>query len=767
MMKRSLIPFALFPALVSAQNGDKKDTNFTPVVPAEMIPAAPVLSVKEALKGFQIAPGFVIEPIAAEPLVDKPVAIDIDPAGRLWVCEMTGFMPDLDGKGEELPQGKIVVLEDTNGDGVMDKRTVFLDQIVLPRAVSVFPDGVLFIDEHELQWVKRDGLKIVGKPEVVQKGLVGEGNPEHKMNGLMRNLDNWLYNAKSSKRLRRIDGKWVIQSTTDRGQWGITHDDYGRLYANNNSAFLIGEALAPDLLGDNSKANFKISAGVQIGSNNTWPIRVTPGVNRAYQSKKNGYPNDTLNPETFKLTDCTAASGPVIYRGTNFPKEWYGRAFSPEPSVNLLKVIDIQDKDAALKGSHPLGKTEFLATTDERFRPVNTYNSPDGSLMVVDMSHGILQHKFYLTSYLRQQYASRGLDKPATGVGRIYRIRSTSGKLEAKVNFETLTPAAIVPYLGHANGWHRDTAQRELINRADLSVVPALEKLAATSTNPLAQINAMWTLEGLGKLNATTVAWVLKSTQAKAVCSALWASTKLNEAELAKLAPVLIALPSADKETQIYLARALGQIGTPAAYDRLVQLLEADPANASLQAAAVTGLKKHEQEFKTHLKDKLANSKLAGWLDKAIAGPGKANTETQGLSPEHLASFERGKKMYIGEAACFGCHGSKGEGVTSLGPPLDGSEWVTESQERLLKILLRGLTGPITVDGTKYTPTSDMPGLALNPMMDNQKIADIATYIRHEWSNRADQVKPETVDKARKATEAQGTKPYTAAELGK
>jgi hypothetical protein len=292
-MLRYLSVAALLPALCFAQSGDKKDhANMDPVVPANLVPPAPVLSVDEALKTFKMAPGFVIEAYAAEPLVDKPVAIDYDPAGRMWICEMIGYMPDIDGKGEDIPQGRIVVVEDTDGDGKADKRTVFLEKLLLPRAVAVFPDGILFTDNSNLLWIKRDGLKPVGQPEVAATDFIEAGNVEHKSNGLMHGLDNWLYNAKSGKRVRRINGKWVMENTIFRGQWGIAKDNYGRLYHNHNSAFLYGDNVAPNLLQGNPGVTTKVGEFSSIGSNATWPIRVTPGVNRAYISKKNGYGND-------------------------------------------------------------------------------------------------------------------------------------------------------------------------------------------------------------------------------------------------------------------------------------------------------------------------------------------------------------------------------------------------------------------------------------------------------------------------------------------
>ncbi len=765
-MQRHLIATVLLLApLAHGQRGDREGhSNMEPVVPADKVPPAPVLDVAQALKSFEVAPGFVIEPYAAEPLVDKPVALDYDPAGRLWVCEMVGYMPDLDGKGEDIPQGRIAVIEDTDGDGKADKRTVFLDKLLLPRAVAVFPDGVLFLDENELRWVGRDGLEPKGEPEIAIPGFVEAGNVEHRVNGLIHGLDNWLYNAKSGKRVRRVDGKWIADDTPYRGQWGIAKDDYGRLYHNNNSTFLFGDHLAPDLLHGNPGVNLKLKEFEQLGPNNTWPIRVTPGVNRAYMAKANGYDHDTLDPRTHKLISATAAAGMAIYRGTNYPSEWAGRGLVTESGVNLVKAIAIEEKGGRLSGSHPYGKEEWLASTDERFRPVNIYNAPDGSTLILDMYHGIIQHRTFLTSYLREQYKDRGLDGPAAGHGRIYRVRHTGGKLERPVDMETMGTTDVVKLLAHPNGWHRDMAQRELIGRNDEAALPLLEKLAGITNHPLGQIHALWTLEGMGKLTAAPVAAALGARDEKVVCSALWASTRLDAAERQKLEPTLLRMRPESDEVKTYLARALGPLGTRPAFERLAELVSSG-GGRFIKAAAFSGLDHHEMAFKEIAGDRIRDRQFMEWLDQGAAEATGPRPEGGGLTGEALASFHRGKALYSGVAACFGCHGAQGEGVTNLGPPLDGSEWVTESPERLAKILLHGLTGPIMVAGERYESPADMPGLFQNTMITDANLADIATYVRNAWSNEAEPVSPQLFKDLRAATSDRAGRPYTAAEL--
>ena len=189
------------------------------------IPPAPALSPEEALASFQTAPGFRVECVAAEPLVVDPVMFEFDPDGRIWAVEMRGWMRDIEGSGEGDPTGQVVVLEDTDGDSIMDRSTVFLDKLVMPRTVSFVQGGVLIAEPPNL-WFCEDSdgdLKCDRKSRVADWGL--PGNPEHTDNGLMHALDNWMYNAKSTLRHRfrrrradrgRYDFPWPVGNRTGR-----------------------------------------------------------------------------------------------------------------------------------------------------------------------------------------------------------------------------------------------------------------------------------------------------------------------------------------------------------------------------------------------------------------------------------------------------------------------------------------------------------------------------------------------------------------------
>ena len=177
----------------------------------------------DEMKSFKIAAGYRIELVAAEPLVHDPVAMTFDPDGRIWVCEMRGFMPDVDGKRENEPVGTITVLEDTDGDGVMDKSTVFLDKLVLPRAVCWTTDGLLVAENGKI-WLcraKNGGLTCDEKKLLFE---YNPGNPEHSLNGLMPALDNWIYNAKEGFRIRKVGDKWIREATVPAANGAHTDD---------------------------------------------------------------------------------------------------------------------------------------------------------------------------------------------------------------------------------------------------------------------------------------------------------------------------------------------------------------------------------------------------------------------------------------------------------------------------------------------------------------------------------------------------------------
>lgn len=510
---------------ISAQSGDRPGENQAPPPEHLQAPPAPPLSPEAALKTLRVAPGFRVELVASDPLVFDPVAITIGPDGRMWVVEMRAYMPNVDGVGEDAPIGTVAVLEDTNKDGRMDKRTEFAGGLVLPRALALVGDGLLVAEPPNL-WFMRDtnGDGKADDKQLVANDYGNPTNPEHSANGLMWGLDNWIYSANHTTRFRyspaprQEQGQWQREPTLFRGQWGITQDDFGQLYHNNNSVALYTDALPAEYLLRNRNLPNPRGANVQLARADevsVWPARITTGVNRGYRILR----------EDGTLPVLTAASGPVIYRGSLFPKSFYGDAFICEPAGNLVKRLVIEERDGVPHVRNAYEQAEFLASTDERFRPVNLYNGPDGSLYVVDMYRGVIQHRIFLTTYLRNQIKQRGLEAPL-GMGRVYRVVPETVKRSSPPRLAKAAPSQLVEALRHNDAWVRETAQRLLVERADTSNAPGLRRLAMTAPNAATRVHALWTLDGINSLDWPTAAAALRDAEPRVAAAGIRVSER-------------------------------------------------------------------------------------------------------------------------------------------------------------------------------------------------------------------------------------------------
>lgn len=588
-----LIPAALLatgPAF--PQNGDRPGHEMAPPPAHWKIPAAPVVAPAEAGATMKLENGFSLELVASEPMLKDPVALAFDGNGRIWVAEMTGYMPDIEGKLEESTYGRISVLEDTDGDGRADKHTVFLDDYLLSRAVALVDADktLLFADNEQLYeapiLIDEAGAIRAGEVRVVDEDYAEGGNPEHKPNGLVRALDNWIYNAKSDLRYKKVNGVWVKEKTEERGQWGITQDDYGRLFTNSNSNLISVEEIAPGEKSRNPAYTFRRPVSSTIKNQQLWPARINPGVNR-------GYLKGTLDEEGF-LQKPTAAAGAVVYRGDQFPPRFHGNLFITEPGGNLVKRAVISEGPNGMRTvKSAVEGSEFLASTDERSRMVNAYTAPDGSLYLVDFYRGIIQHKEYMTSYLRAQVVARKLDQPI-GLGRLWRVRHAEGKpLAAAPGMQEDDATALVAHLSHPNGWWRDTAQRLLVERGDEAAVPALKSLLNDGTNELAAIHAIWTLEGLGGLDAATLASAIGLKHPRAVAEAVRAAESFAGTEDASAAFALLAplSQSANLHVRRQVAASLGRFGDPAVpvLAALVKAQEQDLLTGDLAVSGLSG----------------------------------------------------------------------------------------------------------------------------------------------------------------------------------
>ncbi|MGK6350984.1 c-type cytochrome [Parapedobacter sp. DT-150] len=707
---------------------------------------------------MQVEEGFDVELVASEPLVMAPVAMTFDGQGRIWVVEMDGYMPDSLGTGEDAPVGRVVVLEDKDGDGKMDERSIFLDSLVMPRALCLVNGGLLVAEPPNL-WFYEIEENRPAKKVLVDSAYAKGGNVEHQPNGLLRGLDNWIYSAKYDQRYRRLqNGTWRKEKTHFRGQWGISQDDWGRLYYNDNSSNLSGDYFPPGLGAGNPNQRAVAGYGQKVvADTRVYPIRPTTGVNRGYM--------EGVLDSTGRLVNFTAACGPLVYRGGLLSGK---NAFVAEPAANLIKWNLLADEGFRMTGKQAYEGREFLASRDERFRPVNLYDGPDGAIYILDMYRGIIQHSTYLTPYLKNEIAARGLTLPLS-MGRIYRVYPKKAK-RTSVIMPRQTDS-LMALLGHANGWVRDEAQHALIDRRAIDAETVLRTFLHDTSLPLRSIHALWTLEGLGLLTVADVRTLLKQAPWQVRAQALATLPSLKGAVPAEQLAGIITETVGSRDSLLaphaaFVMATLLPQGSPDITHWIKQMETGYVDDPYLSDALISSLAGREAPFMQEaVRQGLDTaSVLYRHLSNVVSGiQGKAERQYQA---ELAKRYPAGAVLF--KAACQPCHGPDGRGVSPIAPPLAGSEWVKGNKERLMALVLYGLTGPVDVAGKTYKApevSGEMPGIAHNSAIGETELAELLSYIRNAWGNRTgDEVSPEDLGAIR-AKFGNRAAPFTQSEL--
>jgi mono/diheme cytochrome c family protein/glucose/arabinose dehydrogenase len=599
-MKRRPVFFALITisvlglaAAIAAQSQSVAGTakvpgNVWPPAKRQM-PTSIALSPQEELKTFSVPPGFHVELVASEPLIDSPILIDFDSDGRLWVVEMPTFLPDTSGHDSKEPIDRVSVLEDTNGDGVMDKKTVFADKLTGPRALKVLEHGVLIGDPPNL-WLMKDAdgdLKADARELVTNTFGNANGGIEHNANSLFWAMDNVMYSSEHVWDLKWHSGKLESLPALSRGQWIVSQDDAGRVYRNvNDSPLFVDYTPSRYFLRNPNGVRTRGLYELLIEQEDAilYPVRSNRGVNRGYRD-----PYFRADGSSIVIQ---GASGPTIYRGDTYPKDLRNNAFFPDSPTNLVhRLVVTDDGTGRLKATNGYARGEFMASSDERFRPVGVFDGPDGCLYVVDMYRGVVQAGGLWTDFLTDYIHTHDLQLPV-GKGRIWRVvyGNRPARRPAAPALSKATSAQLVETLSNPKGWWRDTAQRVLVERGDTSVAPSLKTLAASAPDWRTRLHALWTLDGLDAIDVASVRKALTDTDANVRASGVRLSERWLDSD-AELRTAVIALLD-DKNWNV--RRQVGaSLGVMPAADRVnpaVTLLTREGADPIMVDAAVSSL---------------------------------------------------------------------------------------------------------------------------------------------------------------------------------
>jgi mono/diheme cytochrome c family protein len=714
-----LIAFLILSCNDSGKNTGEGD--FTRKVVDTNPPVTP-LSPEQSIRKIQLPPGYSVELVAAEPMVQEPVGLAWDGDGRMYVAEMNTYMKDANATGEFEPLSRIKLLEDTNADGRMDKYSIFIDSLVLPRVVLPVGDELLVTITNERHvWSYRDtdnDGKADHKRIVFRNDERDVRNLEHQNGGLLWNLDNWIYPSRDNLRYKYKGGKLIADTMIDNmiGQWGMTSDDFGRLFYSEAGPGL--PAVQIQQLPAYGALNFNDQYSESFTQ--PWPIIGTLDA----QGGRNA-----LREEDNTLKSFTSGCGQSIFRGHRMPADMKGDYFIPEPVGRIIKRGKVYNRNGKIVIEDAYHQKDWLASADMNFRPINTYTGPDGCFYIVDMYHGIIQESEWTTpdSYLGKFINERQMFKNR-GMGRIYRVVHKDFSPDtAQPRMLKTKSSDLIKYFDHDNGWWRDMAQQLIVARNDKSVVPALTQLVeSSSSKPLAVIHALWTLEGLTALTKSTIITALRNPHAQVRKSAVWASEMfIRKRDTGMIRHLASLANDTSADVKIQLMLSLRTSGDSSAQRLVRTLVQENGQNEMMQFSYTTFVES----------------------DKAREAE---RQRTLNLGPEERRLVKTGATIF--QQLCASCHGVNGKGIQAAGtqmpaPPLAGSPRVKGDKITLIQLLLNGLKGP--VDGKTY-PDIMPPMWAQN----DEWIASVLSYIRNssDLANSASVVTPQEVAEVRANT---------------
>lgn len=478
-----------------------------PKMPEKLRRIAP-RSPEESLQAFEVEAGFRVELVAAEPLVTSPMAAEFDEDGRLYVVEL----PEYNAYGSDKPHGKgrVVRLEDTDGDGTLDKREVYVDDLHYPTAVFPWKGGVFVGAAPDLWYFNKAGAR--------QKILTGFGTDkagEGQLNSFRWHFENRIListgldggdvrvTLRPNEPTKSVRGMNVLydprrgdfELTSGGGQHGMSMDDWGRVFVSGNSdpIHLIqydARYFPPEVnlplppAAANILPTGKFTKLNRISEIEPWRILRT----KLRAEKVIPGPDEGGSPSGF----FTGASGVTIYRGDAYPEEYRGNAFVGEVANNLVFRAKIVNEKGKIRAERAGGKKEFLASKDAWFRPVQFIQGPDGCLYVIDMYRELIEGAAFLApDILKQVDPSAGVDR-----GRIWRIVPEKFERKKHEPMGKLEPKELVKYLEHPNGWHRDTAARLIYQDDKRTPSDQLKTMAKESKSPLGRLHAMYASRG-------------------------------------------------------------------------------------------------------------------------------------------------------------------------------------------------------------------------------------------------------------------------------
>lgn len=666
---------------------------------------------KEVLKDLTVPEGYKVELFASEkefPNLANPVQMSFDNKGRLWVACMPSY-PHYK-PGDEKPDDKLIIYEDTNGDGKADKETVFADGLHLPIGFEFAPEGVYLSQEPHLVLLRdTNGDDKADSSEVILTGFDSH-DTHHAISayaadgsgaftlcegvflhsnvetpyGPVRGVDGGFYRFSPQRtRLER-----TVQISIPN-PWGAAYDKWGQDFFLHTSG---------------PKVNWML------------PVSVKP----TYGSKTPGTADLVPKGQSVRPT-----SGIEFVSSRHFPDEVQGD-FILCNAIGFLgaKQHSIKDDGTGYKTAH---RHDLLKSSDGNFRPVDLEFAPDGSLYVVDWHNVLIGH---------MQHNARDPHRDHVH-GRIYRITYPSRPLVKPAKVDGASIGQLLENLKLHEYRTRYRSRRELREHPTADVLAAVGQWTATldDKDPNYEhqlLEALWTTWGM---NAADEALLKKLLGAKdfRVRAAAVRVLRYNTHRIADHV-ALLKKAATDPHGRVRLEATIA-----------ASWMDNGPARKIVEIASQQPLDDWSKNVV-----KTAADRLAGVAEEEVEEH-PAPPVPSHLKGDDAKRFLAGHKIYVKEGYCMTCHQEDGKGLPDAGfPPIAGTNWAQGSEERLIKITLHGLIGPIEVNGKKYP--GQVPMTPFGGLLNDEDVASVLTYVRNNFGNKASAVKPETVQKVRKET---------------
>ncbi len=580
---------------------------------------------KKAMDSFKLEPGLRMELVASEPLVIDPVALAFDENKKMYVVEDRGYPDPLEEGAVPTKLGQVACLEDTDGDGKYDRRTTFVTGLTYPNGILLWRGGVFVTCAPNIYYFKdTTGDSVADIKKIVLTGFNANKTGQIRVSTPILGLDGLIYvsgglnsgEITSPEHPERApvafasgDGRFnpetfEFQVTGGVSQFGLTFDSYGRRFGCSNRHPMQHMVMEPWELRRN--AHLLFTETYQNVSNAEADAKVFP----ISHAKTSADFIPTLIGRSHTGT-FTSACGLIVFNGTGLTPQHHGNAFICEPAQNLIQRQIVHQEGVSFRSELPYEGRDFLASSDEWFRPVFLQHGPEGALYIADMYRKVIDHPSYVPEEARP-----GLDfESGKTDGRIYRI--------VRDDFHDPAPDKMIPFnstsssiqisnaLESEEEWTRNTSFRLLLERKDPECVPILKHLAIESKYAETRAQALWLLHLYIALDESIVKKSLDDKEAGVREQAVLLAAQLISGHQELTDRLISAASDTSMRVRFNTALVLGDVEGPHVVDALASIAAKDGDDKWMRAAILSGIGTRLPEFLAKFHDQKNANPLA------------------------------------------------------------------------------------------------------------------------------------------------------------